>query len=151
MRACLCAVVVTGCFYRPGSYSGIGTPFKGQRLAVGCLDLTVALTTDAYVHYPIVEYSFGNRCLHAVTVDLAAVHAFTVGGAEVPMLDPRHEIRPGRLDGLWMGDERIAYVSPTEALCLDVGPITHAPSQWVCLGGAVRAADGAILEGADPS
>ncbi|MBV8762192.1 MAG: hypothetical protein JO257_33180 [Deltaproteobacteria bacterium] len=140
MRAVLC-LVLAGCFYAPNSYHGAIAPFPGKRVALGCLDVAVTLTDDARAPGPIVEYSFGNRCMHSTVVDFSSVHvvAYTDAGAatDVHPRDPRHELRPLGLDALWMGSERISYEgAPTGAdvLCVDVGSLAHEPSQWVCLG-----------------
>ncbi len=145
MRAAVPLVALAGCFYAPHSYHGPMSAFSGKRVPLGCLDLAVTLTDDARAPGPIVEYSFGNSCLHAVTVDLSAVHAITYTDAgavsEAHAYDPKHEIVPLRLDALWSGRERIAYRGGAgDVICLDVGPIAQQPSQWVCLGARVGGA-----------
>jgi hypothetical protein len=141
MRAVLVSLVLAGCVYSPGSFHGPLAAFPGKRIALGCIDLAVTLTDDRLAPGPIVEYSFGNRCMHAATVDLSAVRA-VVDGHAVQAFDPRHELKPLRLDALWMGDERIAYRGATtgNVICLDVGPLAQQPSQWVCLGAQVGGA-----------
>lgn len=146
MRSVIGIVGLAGCFYSPGSFHGAVSPFAGKRMTLGCIDLAVTLTDDARAPGPIVEYSFGNRCLHAATVDLSAVRAVIYADAgattEVHAYDPKHEIKPLQIDALWMGDERISYQGATagNVICLDVGPIAQQPSQWVCLGARVGGA-----------
>ena len=144
MRAVLLAGLA-GCFYAPNSYRGTLSKFTGKRVPLGCLDLAVGLTDDERAPGPVVEYSFGNRCLHAVTVDLSAVRAIAYDDATplgvLRAFDPKHEIKPLRLDALWWGRERISYQGgPGDVICLDVGPIAGEPSQWVCLGARVGGA-----------
>src|SRR5512135_1508421 len=123
MRAAI-LVVLAGCFYAPNSYRGTLSDFTGKRVPLGCLDLAVGLTDDERAPGPVVEYSFGNSCLHAVTVDLSAVHAvvYTDAGAvsEAHAHDPKHELKPLRLDALWYGRERISYQGGVgDVICLD--------------------------------
>ncbi len=140
MRAVLC-LLLGGCFYAPNSYHGAIAPFPGKRVALGCLDVAVTLTDDARAPGPIVEYSFGNRCLHGTLVDFSSVRAFAYSdtgvATELRAHDPSHELRPLGLDALWMGRERIAYdgaPAGDDVLCVDIGALAHEASQWVCLG-----------------
>jgi hypothetical protein len=145
MRAAISLLVLAGCFYAPNSYHGAVSAFSGKRVPLGCIDLAVGLTDDERAPGTIVEYSFGNSCLHAVTVDLSAVRAIVYNDAtptgEVHPYDPKHELKPLRLDALWYGRERISYQGAAgDVICLDVGPIAGQPSQWVCLGARVGGA-----------
>ena len=74
--------------YSPGSFAARGESFTGELTTVGCLDLAVAGTRDAVAPGPIVDFQFGNRCDHAVHVDLAAVRATgrTTSGEEVALV-----------------------------------------------------------------
>ena len=137
-------VLAAGCIYMPHSYSHLSTPFPGKRVELSCLDLAVGITEDDRAPRAI-EYSFGNRCFHSVVVDLASVRAFgrypdghTV---ELAAYDPKHEIVPLPIDGLWKGDERIEYAAADSAvpaaICVDVGKIDRsgpASEHWVCVG-----------------
>lgn len=139
MRAVLTATLLAACVYVPDSFHGPLAPFPGKRVSLGCIDLAVTLTDDARaVHGPVVEYSFGNRCGHAVVVDLASVHVIDSAGTLLSAYDPRHEIKPLRLDALWSGSERIEYRgTTTDTVCVDVGELDRsAPTapNWVCLG-----------------
>ena len=139
----LAAVIGAGCIYSPGSYHGALDPFAGMRVALPCLDLAVTLTDDPRATAPVVQYSFGNRCFHAVEVDLSRVRAigrFADGDRALEPYDPHHELRALRLDALWRGDERIEYLAaagpPPASVCVDVGELDRsAPvaGQWVCL------------------
>lgn len=145
-------LVASSCSYHAGSFADSSGPFPGPRLALPCLDLSVALVHSAPAAGPVIQYSFGNRCRRAVTVDLAAarVTARAASGEVVTLrpYDPRREIRALPLDGLLSGREQISYVAPqmTSAIsiCIDAtsvdssGPVRLAP---VCLaeaGTAVR-------------
>jgi hypothetical protein len=138
------ALALAACTYHAGSFATrTGGAFPGTRLTRGCLDLAVLVSP------PHVTYSFGNRCAHHVTVDLASVRVIArdaAGGVtELTAYDPRHEIRPAALDALLAGWETIAYGPPAAipadlaAMCVDVGgvdaDVPRAP-RWICDRGA---------------
>ncbi len=147
MRAVL-AIALSGCFYAPGSYHFAASPFPGKRVALRCLDIAVTMTDDDRADGPVVEYSFGNRCTHAATVDLGAVRAIGVDNdgnqTALHAFDPRHELRPLPLDPWFAASEEIMYQPEPgqpapRVVCVDVGaaegvdmPATH----WVCVGAA---------------
>jgi hypothetical protein len=139
------AVCLSGCFY-PGRFHDLTGSFVGKRVQVGCLDVAVTLTDDQTATWPVVQYTFGNRCTHDAIVDLGAVRA--IGRStdhpdrELHAFDPRHELRPLPIDGWWYASERIEYVAdgdptPPHIVCIDVGAVEKvaAPqAQWICLG-----------------
>ncbi len=124
MRLCLLAFVPGCAFYAPSSFRDTFTPFPGMQLATSCLDVAVAIASDELTTNPIVEYSFGNRCARAVTVDLA--HLSVVGklsdGSTVHLTarDPNHELRPLALGGWTAGQERIEYEALSMGVLLSV-------------------------------
>ena len=139
MRLLLACGVLCGCTaYQPGSFRAPDQAFLGQHRTVGCLDVGIA-ERMAIPRAVVLDYTFGNRCDRAATVDLAAVQVVgrTFDGREVPMFahDPNREIRPLPLDGRATGHEAIAYEAEKSRIaqvCLDAGAIAHASSQWVC-------------------
>jgi len=144
----LAVVTLAGCFYQ-GSYHAALAPFPGKRVELACLDLAVTLTDDARAPSPVVEYSFGNRCTHATTVDLVTVHAigqYSDGHqVELKARDPKHELAALPIDGWWYGDEEISYEAADggepNVVCLDVGKVDRSGEgtpRWVCVGGAVQ-------------
>jgi hypothetical protein len=148
MLRTLAVVVLTGCFYG-GGYHTMLSPFPGKRVSLPCLDLSVAMTDDSRAPSPVIQYSFGNRCTHTTTVDLASIHA--VGfyddnrTAELTARDPDHELAALPIDGWWHGTEEISYQasdgSEPKVVCVDVGRVDSASDgtpQWVCVGGAVQ-------------
>lgn len=137
-------VAATGCSYREGSFADTAGSFPGPRVALPCLDLAVALIPGPPATGHVVQYSFGNRCHSAITVDLAAarVIARDARGSEVVLhpYDPRREIRPLPLDSLRSGREQIAYLGPAPAspisICVDVADVDRsaaAAPDRVCL------------------
>lgn len=141
----LLPVLCAGCFYQPGSYRALGTPFVGKRVELACLDLAVAQTEDAEALGRVVSYSFGNRCWHEISVDLASIRAvgrYADGVRVLHPYDPHHELRPLQLDALWKGNEEIEYLAedgsvPSE-MCVDVGGVDRTGDRqetWVCFGG----------------
>ena len=139
MRILIACVVVAGCGYHPGSFSG-RSPYAGTRSTVGCLDLAIDRRADERGAV-VLDYQFGNRCDRAAPVDLASVVvlARTREGREVQLApyDPEQQIAALRIDGRLEGREVIAY--PTDAdvvqVCIDTGSLAHvAPAQWMCLG-----------------
>jgi hypothetical protein len=135
--------VLAGCFYSPGSFHGPLGAFTGKRVSLPCLDVAVSLTDDDRATGTIVEYSFGNRCLHAVPVNLAAVRVVAKDDdgttRDLAPYDPKHEIVPLRIDALWSGTERIEYPDGNGAgtICIDLAPLDGSvaePPTWICLG-----------------
>jgi hypothetical protein len=141
MRIGLAFVLVAGCGYHPGSFSGT-SPYAGTRSTVGCLDLAIARRADL-PDAAVLDYQFGNRCDKAVPVDLARVIvlARTSEGAEVRLspYDPERELETLRLDARREGREAIAYPLTTGAvqICVDAASLVQAEApQWICLGAA---------------
>ncbi|MBK9037299.1 MAG: hypothetical protein IPL61_39660 [Myxococcales bacterium] len=135
------AVGLLGCAtYSPGSFAARGESFTGQLATIGCLDLAVAGTRDAVAPGPVVDFQFGNRCDHAVHVDLSAVRATgrTSAGERVALVayDPYGEIARQKLEARGIGRERLEYRSARDfgtdliEVCVEVGQITEggAPS-----------------------
>lgn len=134
---------LVGCGYHAGSFADWSGGFPGTRMTMGCIDLAVGQSYDVRAQGPIVSYGFGNRCHHAVPLDLATVRvrARDTSGVEHVMqaYDPRGEIRVLSLDALWAGHERIEYRGPDPrslvSLCVDVGgvdPTVPRTEKWVC-------------------
>jgi hypothetical protein len=143
MRAAWSCLVLAGCFYAPNSYRGPLGEFTGKRVSLPCLDVAVTLTDDDRATAPVVEYSFGNRCLHAVTVNLAAIRVVARDDAgntrDLAPYDPKHEIVPLPIDALWSGTEEIEYpqASSSDTICIDLAKLdgsSDEPPNWVCLG-----------------
>jgi hypothetical protein len=139
MRFGIAFLLVAGCGYRPGSFSG-RSPYAGMRSTVGCLDLAIARRDDL-PEAAVIDYQFGNRCTTAVPVDFStvAVVARTRDGAEVRLApyDPQHEITAQRLDGRLEGREVIAYPVTDEVVqvCVDTASLARVePARWVCFG-----------------
>jgi len=119
--------------YRAGSFEASGEPFVGERTTAGCLDLAVDVARDAVATGPVVQYSFGNRCDRAATIDLAtvAVTGRTSSGEEVAMVpyDPYGQIRALPLDARAFGRERIEYRTSRDfsgdviAVCVAIGSV----------------------------
>lgn len=134
-----CALLVIGCAYKPGSLAP-RTDGSGQLATIGCLDVTIGRRAD-HGDWPVLEYAFGNRCDHAVVVDLAwtQVVGRTADGAEVALVpyDPKAEIRVLKLDGRSQGTEALAYPAEVSLgqVCVDAASIAQQkPARWVCLG-----------------
>jgi hypothetical protein len=141
-RAVWVALALGGCAYQPGGVAR----YPGVQVTLGCVELAVAEVAPAPVPGKVIAYTFGNRCEHAVTLDLGA--ARVVGrdalGREVALAprDPRHEIRPLPLVGLWWGSEQLEYREPgggmpvaLVSVCVDVGalvPGVAVTPRWAC-------------------
>jgi hypothetical protein len=138
----------TGCMYGSGSFAYYGLPFPGAHVNLGgCLDLGVSQATDegAGGDGQIVRYSIGNRCWHAVTVDLASIRALSMetDGVRRPLraFDPHHEIQALPITARWMGAEEIQYLPVGRGLepasiCVDVGGVDASvprSEHWVCM------------------
>src|SRR5262245_7176995 len=126
MRIGLVGVALAGCAYTAGSFADYRGDFAGERVALPCLDLAVVVRRDA-LEGPVVAYDVGNRCEHAVTVDLVSVRVIARDGDghEVPLApyDPRHELAVLPLAASWMAHEAIEYrgmpVADVAELCVD--------------------------------
>jgi len=143
MRLALVSVVVAGCSYKAGSYGYMSNRFPGQRLTVGCLDLSVSRLADT-ADGAVLQYQFGNRCERATQIVLAVMtKGRTSDGHEHPLVayDPDGEIVPRQLDGRSFGNETIEYRAesgdPVAEICIDVAKIVETtPERWLCFGGA---------------
>lgn len=141
----LAALGLAGCLsYSPGSFRRGSEPFEGQHLTLDCLELGVAGQHDAVAIGPVVSYQFGNRCDHAVAVDLGAIRAtgWTPSGQEVALIpyDPYREIKPLRLEAHSYGRERLEYRKAVDLgvdlvhVCVELGGVTSGPaSARVCI------------------
>ena len=132
----LCAVGLLGCAtYSPGSFTAHGERFTGELATVGCLDVAVAGTRDPIAPGPVLDYQFGNRCDHAIHVDLSAVRAVgrTSSGEEVALVpyDPYGEIDAEKLEARGAGRERLEYRTARDfgtdlvQVCVDLGAVTE--------------------------
>ncbi|MBX3273025.1 MAG: hypothetical protein KF729_22370 [Sandaracinaceae bacterium] len=101
---------------------------SAQAVALECTDVRVAWLDRPGV---ILAYRVGNHCMGPVRVDLGAV---TVRGGvdgalvDLPVRDPRQELRPGTLDGRGAFVEEIGYetggVTPSR-VCVSLDGITE--------------------------
>ncbi len=142
LLAPLLALAATGCIsYTPGSFrSPFGGAFPGVHSAIGCLDLALAQRFEPIARGPVIEYSFGNRCVSSVTVDLATAPVVVrrYGRDEALLIvDPRREVRALPLDGRWAGHEQIEYDGPRsmDEVCVDISRIdgeARPMPEWVC-------------------
>src|SRR5947209_6860595 len=64
--------VLADCAYKPGSFAYSDKAFTGQRVSVGCLDVSVERRIDIPIG-AVLDYTFANRCDHALAIDLHAV------------------------------------------------------------------------------
>ncbi len=137
------AVAATGCGYRAGSFADSTSTFPGTHLALGCIDLAVALSSDPVATGPVIGYAFGNRCRREITLDLASIRAVardpSGGDRQLTAFDPDHEIKPLSLPPAMTGREAIEYrgVDKVSVICVDVsGADRSAPhtERWVCVG-----------------
>jgi hypothetical protein len=135
-----CAPLIVACAYKPGSFAHNTHSFTGQRATVGCLDISVERRTDVG-DWPVLDYTFGNRCDRPAPVDLAWTQVIgrTADGAEVALVpyDPKAEIRVLKIDGRSSGSEALTY--PTDVslgqVCVDVASLAQQqPAQWICFG-----------------
>ena len=127
--------IASACAYAPGSFSSPTSSFPGARTTAGCLDIAAALTSTTPEHGRVVSYTIGNRCDSVAVVDFAAVRARVDGVALAPF-DPRHELRPLRMEARTVITEQIEYrrIDPNQGLCIDVGHIDGSASgeRWLC-------------------
>jgi hypothetical protein len=125
-------VLLSACGYRAGTLRPSAA--SGKLTVVDCLDVAVDPLADPAAAGTAVTYRFGNRCDHAIRVDLGAVQAVGrfADGSRVTLVayDPEHVIRAGRLDPRRQGRESIEYQHPDEPaarpveVCLTLGGIT---------------------------
>lgn len=144
----LLLVGVAACSYSPGSYAFYNRTFPGQRLTVGCLDVSIDRRLDM-VGRPVLDYQFGNRCESSVVIDLARVPvvARTTTGEEIALAawDPHHEIRPARLGARQAGGEALAYESLEDdqtfaQVCVDAAALAaQTTPRWICFGSRAAA------------
>ena len=148
MKHTLLIAIVAGCGgYNAGTFRDLQGPFggmNGSTATVGCVEVGVSAMHDSAAGGPVIAYGFGNRCPRAVTLDLKSVRAVgrDAEGHEVALatFDPRDEIRPLPLDGLYSGHENIEYDAPEGSppianVCVDIGRIDASEQrgeQWVC-------------------
>lgn len=143
MKLIAIVLVTASCGYSAGSFRDWKGAFPGTVQTIGCVEIGVGTATDQYATGPVIAYSFGNRCTHAVTLDLATVRAVgrDADGRErtLTAFDPRGELRPVPLDGLWSAREQIEYIAVESAqlvsVCVDIGGVdASAPrtERWVC-------------------
>lgn len=110
--------LASGCSYRSGSL--LETPDSPTRIARqrGCADVAVTLADDARVTKPsaLVVYSFGNRCDHSETFDLAraVVTGVTAEGTSIELApnDPSGRVHPELLEADAEGKELVRYDVP---------------------------------------
>lgn len=143
MRIAFAALILIGCGYHPGSFSGAQS-YAGTRATVGCLDLAIARRADLQ-DAVVLDYQFGNRCTKPTPVDFAGVTviARTREGTEVRLApyDPEHQIEAMRVDGRLEGREVIAYPTDDEVVqvCVDTASLARTETpQWVCVGDRAR-------------
>jgi len=139
----LVLAATAGCSYDPGAFAYPGRQFPGQRVTVGCLDISVDRRADMDDKV-VLDYQFGNRCNESVVVDLVRVPVSgrTTTGEEVTLaaFDPKFEIVALRLAARQAGGEALAYSYPneqalsqicTDAAAIDPGAREH---RWLCFG-----------------
>ncbi|HEV7558079.1 MAG TPA: hypothetical protein VGO00_21575, partial [Kofleriaceae bacterium] len=139
----LVALVAAGCSYKAGSYGYMSNGFPGQRVTVGCLDLSVSRLADTG-DGAVLQYQFGNRCDRAARVVLpVAPKGRTGDGHEHSLVayDPDGEIVPREIDGRSFGSETVEYRAesgdPVAEVCIDAAKIVETtPERWLCFGGA---------------
>jgi len=129
---------VAGCAYTADSFSYEHQQFRGTYVTVDCLDLAIEHRPDQG-DQNVIAYQFGNRCDVPVLVDLASarVVARNEDGDETQLIafDPRHEIRPLRIDARASGKEAIEYPSggDVQSVCVDAASIARVlPERWIC-------------------
>jgi hypothetical protein len=143
MRFARVFIVVAGCAYKAGSYGYMSNGFPGQRVTVGCLDLSVSRLADT-ADGAVLQYQFGNRCDRAARVVLPVMtKGRTSDGQEKALVayDPDGEIVPRELDGRSFGSETIEYRAesgdPVAEVCIDVARIVEITTpRWLCFGGS---------------
>jgi hypothetical protein len=68
--------------------------FAGAVAASSCLDVAIAGEWPTAASGPVLAVSLGNRCEHALHVDLRELHVATPAGGLLALYDPDHEIVP---------------------------------------------------------
>lgn len=138
MRGIWVVATLAGCAYRGGSFSAWGHDFAGQHATLGCVDVAIDRRPDGPLG-AVLAYDLGNRCDHAVRVDLssAAVLGRTAtGNVELSPYDPLRELGPVWLDGRSVAKETIEYRSeePLAArdVCVDAGSVIAERPYWQC-------------------
>ena len=139
--AALAACLLTGCGYKPSSFSFHSQPVRGASATVGCIDLAITPHPEVLPdRSTVLAYEFGNRCDRPTVIDLST--APVVGRAadgrmySLAAYDPAREIRPAMLDGRDHGRELIAYPADVDLIdvCVDAAALVHqAPPQWLCV------------------
>ena len=152
MRLVVIAALATGCVsYDPGSFAYSSKHFPGQRVTVGCLDISVDRRAD-FDGKAVLDYQFGNRCDEPVVVDLTHVPVTgrTADGREVRLdpFDPNYEMIAMKLDARKAGGEAIAYESkqPPEQsivqICVDAARLGETQeSRVMCFGARAAVAE----------
>ena len=134
----LFALMACGGGYKADSYSTSwfygDLQFPGTRLTNGCLD--IALRAQYGIQEdPILDISFGNRCVQPMRVDLRQLEIRGVFAnserRKLQILDPRDEMRRGLLGGNAAGMERLELVGGAGALqvCVSIANISAPPSE----------------------
>jgi hypothetical protein len=138
----LVLVGLAACSYTPGSYAFHGRSFPGQRVTLGCLDVSIDRRLDMEGR-PVLDYQFGNRCDSSIVVDLARVPVVgrTTTGDEVALAawDPNDEISAARLGARQAGGEALAYETPAKdgkafaQVCVDAAAlVAQREANWIC-------------------
>lgn len=144
---------LSSCAYRAGSYENGGGVFPGTRTTTGCLDLAIAVVPHVSKPGPVLQFSFGNRCTRAISVDLTALRVVARDdtGFERPLVpyDPRNELKPLELEAALSARELIEFRDPygpyfskaATTICIDVGGVTPDASHVapVCMAAAPEA------------
>ena len=135
--------------YNGGTFVDRDGTFPGIAVVLGCIDLAINRVVDPNKVGSVLQYSFGNRCHRAVTIDLESVSVVARDDRGVltrlVSYDPRHEIQPLDIGAGWSGRERIEYLAPfqadsdlrTAAICVDVAHIDRgnvSATREVCIG-----------------
>jgi hypothetical protein len=138
----LVLVGLAACSYTPGSYAFYGRSFPGQRVTIGCLDVSIDRRLDMEGR-PVLDYQFGNRCDSSIVVDLARVPVVgrTTTGDEVVLAawDPNGEIGAARLGARQAGGEALAYENLENdgqtfaQVCVDAAALAaKREANWIC-------------------
>lgn len=140
MRSALLALLLTAACGRPyeaGSFEGGRVTFEGGRGSAGCLDLAIDAGYEKCPEEaecpagPVATIAMGNRCHHAVTIDLEQiVFVSRPGQRHLRIADPNDEIHPADLDGRARASERFELIggSPDEVatmVCANLSRITE--------------------------
>lgn len=142
MRTLALVAIVGGCAsYDPGSFSYPSRRFPGERVSVGCLDISVDRRAD-FDGKVVLDYQFGNRCNEPVLIDLLRVPVTgrTVDGDEITLtpFDPNFEMIAMKIDARKAGGEAIAYptTQPLVQVCANAGALGEPKeTRWLCFAG----------------